>query len=100
MKIVSKGWKGLSFGLILLFATAVCGNTVEHHLEEARRMTKEGNYIAAAINYKKVLKLDDKHAMARKELKDVLLEARIQDPEAEFSEVEWGLLEHGLTETR
>jgi len=82
----------LSTGL-LLFTMAVKANSIDQHIEDARQLVKVGDLAQAAISYQKALKIDQNHAIARKELKDVLIESKIQDPESEYSEAEWALIE-------
>lgn len=85
------------FGSLLMnesvFATTETRASADQYVLDARQKVAEQDYTAAALLYQKALKLDNEHSIARHELKELLLESRRRDPEAEFSDVEWSLLE-------
>lgn len=74
--------------------------SADQYVANARQKVTEQDYAAAAILYQQALKLDQQHSIARRELKEVLLEARRRDPESEFSDVEWRLLEEAAMDRK
>jgi hypothetical protein len=88
---------GAISGGILLFSTAALAVSADSYVQEARELSQAGDLAGAAVSYQKALKLDQQHSAARRELKNVLIESKRQDPHGEYSEAEWALLEHNRT---
>ena len=93
---------GISIGILGLILTTTCcfaaspqTKSTDQYMAEARQKVAEKDYASAAVLYQKAIKLDQENHIARRELKEVLLESRRQDPEAEFSDAEWALMQGG-----
>lgn len=91
--------------LYLIFLLCFCltsnvsiASTVEQYVIEARQKIAEKDYSGAAVLYQKALKLKNDHPIARQELKMLLIEGKISDPEAEYSDAEWALIEEARKE--
>lgn len=84
------------FLILIAAATAVFASTPEKYLSEAAHKAKQGNLEAAAVLYQKTLNLDKNNAEARKGLANVLMEARLKDPEVEQSDVELAVIEEAV----
>jgi hypothetical protein len=93
MKSITKGWAKVIGGLCLLMTTAVYAESADQYVEEARRMVQNNDFGPAAVLYQKALKLDQSHAVAKKEFREVMFASREEDPSAEHSEAEWALLQ-------
>lgn len=89
--IKKKGNKIIVMALFLL-STAVVASRADEFVDEARRLSKQGDHQNAVVLYQKALKLDDKHNVARQELRDLIIESRLQNPHEEITEADLGLM--------
>jgi len=71
--------------LLMFFVGKVGANTVEQYLQQAEAKFKRGDLESAAVLYQKVIKLDENNLTARKKLAAILIQAKMKDPESEYS---------------
>lgn len=88
-------WKKWTIAILFcILATPVFSAPADQYVEEARRLSEQGDIKNAAVSYQKALKLDQNHGIARKELRTLMLEAHRKNPQEEITEAELGLLQN------